>query len=242
LFNSKIKILLILSLLVNLVLACTVLLFVQKIGGVNYVKSFLNIPYGENYKDNPIYTERTTLFNELEIPKNSTVFIGDSITQRSLFNEMFDSKEFVNRGVESDTTLGVLNRLDAVVKAKPKKIFILVGINDLIRNQNIETVSKNYSAILKKIKNGTPNTEVYVQSVLPVNESLSGGAADNKDINELNRKLLKLSDKYGYQFIDINSKVAKNGQLPSDYTVDGIHLKGEAYVVWKTQIKPYIED
>ena len=68
----------------------------------------------QSYRDNPYYIERTTLFKQLSIPKESIVFLGDSITQRSEWSELFHNKQIVNRGVADDTTEGVLHRLKAL--------------------------------------------------------------------------------------------------------------------------------
>ncbi|PGX44277.1 lipase [Priestia megaterium] len=235
--NKNIKVILILSLIVNVILLGVLALFIQKQGGVNYVKSVLHIPYDQPYDQNPQYVGRTGLFKQLNIPENSIVFLGDSLTQRSSWNEMFNSNKIINRGIESDTTEGVLHRLDDITNAKPDKIFLMIGINDLRTDQKVSSIVKNYSKILNSIYEQTPNTEVYIQSVLPVNNEIIGKVVNNDDVLKLNDNLQKFAKEYNYKYIDLYSKVSTGNQLKSQLTVDGIHLKGEGYKIWKTSIE-----
>jgi lysophospholipase L1-like esterase len=237
LLNKNIKVILILSLIVNVILLGVLALFIQKQGGVNYVKSVLHIPYDQPYDQNPQYVGRTGLFKQLNIPENSIVFLGDSLTQRSSWNEMFNSNKIINRGIESDTTEGVLHRLDDITNAKPDKIFLMIGINDLRTDQKVSSIVKNYSKILNSIHEQTPNTEVYIQSVLPVNNEIIGKVVNNDDVLKLNDNLQKFAKEYNYKYIDLYSKVSTGNQLKSQLTVDGIHLKGEGYKIWKTSIE-----
>lgn len=99
-----------------------------KFDGIGGVNAGLEKP---NKRSGFHYLERTTLFNELTIPPNSIVFLGDSLTFRTEWSELFPEEIVINRGIGRDTTAGVLKRLDHIIEAKPKKIFILIGVNDL---------------------------------------------------------------------------------------------------------------
>ncbi|PFJ03213.1 GDSL-type esterase/lipase family protein [Priestia megaterium] len=231
------KIILVVSLIGNLILLGVLATFVKKQGGTNYVKSVLHIPYDQPYNQNPQYIGRTELFNQLTIPQDFIVFLGDSLTQRSEWNEMFNSNKIVNRGIESDTTEGVLHRLDSITAAKPSKIFLMIGINDLRIGKEVNDVIKNYSKILETIHTKSPNTEIYVQSILPVNNKIVGDIVDNSDVTNINKHLKRLAEKYNYGYIDLYSKFSQDNQLKSELTIDGIHLKGQGYKIWKSSIE-----
>ena len=51
---------------------------------------------------------------------------------------------------------------------------------------------------------------------------------------ELRRKQYK-------HLIDIWSAMQRNGELPEEYTFDGIHLKAAGYAVWIEKIRPYVK-
>jgi lysophospholipase L1-like esterase len=54
----------------------------------------------------------------------------------------------------------------------------------------------------------------------------------------LNKELKKLASTENLQFINLYSHfVDKEGKLPLDYTHDGLHLNGAAYIKWAEFIK-----
>lgn len=185
------------------------------------------------------YYERTTLFNELPIPPDSIVFLGDSLTFRTEWSELFPRKNVINRGIGSDTTEGVLDRLDSVIAAQPRKIFLLIGVNDL-KIRSVSATIKSYSVIIDRIQTGSPNTEIFIQSLFPVNNSKYGNILTNDKIKKMNMKLRSLANSSGVHFIDLYSTFAKDDQLPEEYTIDGIHLTGKGYILWRESIKEYV--
>lgn len=185
------------------------------------------------------YYERTTLFNELPIPPDSIVFLGDSLTFRTEWSELFPGKNVINRGIGSDTTEGVLDRLDNVIAAQPKQVFLLIGVNDL-KSRSVSATFKSYSVIIDRIQTGSPNTEIFIQSLLPVNNSRYGNILTNDKIKKMNMKLRSLANNSGVHFIDLYSTFAKDDQLPEMYTIDGIHLTGKGYILWRESIKEYV--
>ena len=82
-------------------------------------------------------------------------------TNGAEWNELFPRKRVKNRGISGDTSEGVYDRLDALVKGKPAKIFILIGINDISRGIEVETIVQNMKRIVEKIQNESPKTKIY---------------------------------------------------------------------------------
>ncbi len=73
-----------------------------------------------------------------------------------------------NRGISGDVTAGVLNRLAEIYYYKPKKVFIKIGINDLFHNElTPEYIANNIKLIVDKIHLESPQTKIYVQTILP---------------------------------------------------------------------------
>jgi len=96
------------------------------------------------------YMQRASLFSKLPITPKDIVFIGNSITNGAEWNELFPRKRVKNRGISSDTSEGVYDRLAPVVKGKPAKIFILIGINDISRGIEVETIEQNMKRIFDR--------------------------------------------------------------------------------------------
>ncbi|MGB3642794.1 MAG: GDSL-type esterase/lipase family protein, partial [Rivularia sp. (in: cyanobacteria)] len=122
------------------------------------------------------------------------------------------------------------------------QIFLMVGINDFVNEKkSIEEVLSKYKIILEEFQNKIPQTEVFIQSVLPVNNNLTYFLQDNQKVIKFNFKLQELATEFNYQYIDVFSKLADSeDQLDVKYTTDGVHLNGKAYLVWKEAVKKYV--
>ena len=192
------------------------------------------------------YLQRVSLFRTLPQTKADIVFLGNSITDGGEWAEMFADLKVKNRGISGDVTSGVLNRLDEVYTRLPDKIFLLIGINDLARNVSPDSVVKNILWINALIKEKSPETKLYIQSLFPVNEKFGkfGGHTNKKtEILKVNKLLFDSAARYGYNFIDVFSAlVDSTGRMKAEYTNDGLHLTGQGYTKWKDVIYNKIYD
>lgn len=236
---KKISVVLWVSVCLNLFFVTITSAAFIKYDGIGKVSSFIS-PTKNNEIENPGYAERTTLFKELSGTEDSIVFLGDSLTYRAEWHELLPGTVAVNRGIGSDTTEGVLNRLEDIILMQPEKVFIMIGINDLLKDDP-DDVADRYSRIIQSLQSNTPVTEIFVQSVLPVNNQKYGSAINNDDVIILNKRIKELAAEYDVTYIDLFSVLSNEGQLDSEYTVDGIHLTGKAYKVWAHEIEHLID-
>lgn len=187
------------------------------------------------------YQARFELYNKLTDKKVDIAFLGNSITERGDWHELIPGKRIANRGIGGDNTFGMLARLDGIIAQQPSKVFIMAGINDLGRGLPVEVIVANYRRILDRFRAGLPKAKLYVQSTLPLHEGtlkydyLKG---KNVKVKELNEELRKLASEYGLTFINLHEVLTDaQGELKQEYTMDGIHLKTEAYLVWADYLK-----
>ena len=188
--------------------------------------------------DTPYYWERKSHFETLPKSEADIVFLGDSLTNACEWHEFFRTIRLKNRGISGDTTNGLLNRIEEVIESKPRKVFIMIGINDLNQGRSVDEIFNNYNIILKYFHEKTSQTEVFVQSILPLNEQKFPNNQVNYKIIELNAKLKNLAQEFSFHYIDLYSSLLdNNNQLDARYTIDGIHLNGQGYLVWKEIIE-----
>jgi lysophospholipase L1-like esterase len=182
------------------------------------------------------YDLRTSLFEVLPDDTAEIVFIGNSITERCELSELFNNPRIKNRGIGSDMTTGVLARLPEITRSHPDMIFIEIGINDLSKGFTTPNIINNYTAILNRIQGDTPDTKVFIQSVLPVAAS---NPISNDSIQVLNSLLKGLSDTSAV-YIDLYSSFVSGGQMNPAYTLDGVHLNGQGYLLMRELLLPYL--
>ncbi|MBW4470681.1 MAG: hypothetical protein KME45_09780 [Stenomitos rutilans HA7619-LM2] len=190
----------------------------------------------------PYYDHRQSQLERLPIQSSDIVFLGDSITDEGEWAELLKNPAIKNRGISSDTTIGVLDRLPDIINSQPQKIFLMIGVNDLSNlGRSPVEVSQSYKEILTQIRARSPQTNVFIQSVLPIHPGLFIGSTTNSNIRALNEQLQSLADEFSYTYIDLHSHfLDAHHQLDTTYTIDGIHLNGIAYQRWAKLIEPHV--
>lgn len=181
------------------------------------------------------YEGRVSKFDAYPIATGDVVFLGDSITEGGLWHEMFPGIPVKNRGISGDTTEGVVARLDQITRGKPGKVFLLIGTNDLFHNEPIDTVVENISTIVNTIQDNSPETEIFVQSILP-------RADDYKDRVEALNAGVKEAVTGKAQWIDLYPLFLdpEDGSIRNDLSLDELHLVGKGYLLWQDRIQPLV--
>jgi lysophospholipase L1-like esterase len=182
------------------------------------------------------YLNRVALFKQEPIVKGKIIMLGNSITEGGDWKKLLKDSTIINRGISGDVTFGVLNRIDDIIQRQPSKVFLLLGINDLSRNTPNEIIIENLLAIASKIKSGSPSTEIFVQSILPTNDSFKN-LNDNfrgkgSHIMLINTQLKRMAERMKFTYIDLHTKFLGNEGMDAKYTNDGLHLNALGYQLW----------
>lgn len=186
-------------------------------------------------KSKSYYLDKVSFFEE-HTRNVKIVMLGDSITDYAEWNDLFPSKEISNQGIRGDTTARVLDRIDLVYKTNAEKVFIMVGINDILTKNNLDRIFKNYQTIVNElIKN---DIKVYIQSTLLVGN-------ERKQVNDKIMALNFMLENFArtnqlITYIDLNETLSNGSYLSEKYSNDGLHLNGRGYKVWKDKISIYV--
>jgi lysophospholipase L1-like esterase len=187
------------------------------------------------------YEQKVTLFRLLPDTKNEIIFLGNSITDIGEWAEIWQNKHVKNRGISGDNTFGVLARLDEVLSSKPAKVFIMIGINDIAKETTDSVIVSNYSKIISRIKNESPKTKIFVQSILPTNNNFTEFKKhQNKTehVVAVNYALKQLCAGMQITYVDLYSSfLDAEGKLDKQYTNDGLHINGYGYMKWKAALQ-----
>lgn len=214
--------------------------------GKKEVDGLIYSPEKQHSSRSTFYHQRATLFDLLPVSSQDIVFLGNSITNGGEWHELFNDNRIKNRGISGDTSDGVYDRLNTIITGKPRKIFLMIGINDIARNVPVNIIRGNLERIILKIKEETPKTTLYLQSVLPVNPDFGmfSGHMKPDSIQYLNTQIEELSRKYSVTYIDLYSHFVESDtqKLSPEFTNDGLHLLGAGYLHWAKLIQTYIKE
>ena len=201
----------------------------------------------QNRTYSTFWHQRASLFEQLPVTHEDIIFVGNSITNGGEWTELFHNQHVKNRGISGDICMGVYDRLPSILSGSPSKIFLMIGINDLGRGTSPDSIVSQTDSILGKIQKESPETTIYLQSILPVNESFGmfeGHTRHREIIAPLNLRLKQLTEKRNVTYIDLYSHFVMPGTSKMDpaYSNDGLHLMGAGYIKWAELVKPYINE
>ena len=191
------------------------------------------------------YVQRVANFRSYPNSTNDIIFLGNSITDFTDWNELLQLPGARNRGISGDISFGVLERLDEVIECKPAKIFLLIGINDISRNIPDSIILDNYRRMIRQVRLTSPKTGIYFNTLLPVNNTFPDRNHFNKDqhIASVNRGLKNICLEEGITLIDIHTPFLDNDKrLNKAFTYDGLHLNAEGYKKWASILQPYLKN
>ena len=234
------KKLLIISVVINILFLLFGGYVIHKKGGIDYVKRKLNLSDNQTEENwGNYYKAKKTIFEIMPNDTNEIIFLGNSITDYCDWYELFGKSNIKNRGIGGDVINGVINRLDEVTSSKPKKIFLMIGINDLGRKRSVNQILIDYEKLINEIIEEVPETELYIQSILPTDNREN---LQNTDVIKINNGLVELTKKYNLTYVNLFDlfKTTENKLNPA-MTFDGLHVNGQGYLIWKNAIIEYVD-
>lgn len=199
--------------------------------------------YGGNH-----HQQRMAQFEqEGGIDSTTIVMLGNSLTEngKDWQERLGTTKHVVNRGIIGDNTVGMAERLYQITPYHPKAIFLMAGINDMVGNTTYEVVANHVITLIEAIRSQSPQTQLFVQSILPINETdgrwktLAGRTDDIPFANMLIRAYCETHD---IPFVDIFPRMVRgrSNMLRQELTNDGLHLSEQGYRVWAFELKRFI--
>lgn len=189
------------------------------------------------------WLERSAMFREEGVKPGSVVFLGDSQTEGGDWAALTGMPDVVNRGIIGDTAEGIAERLTDVTSGRPSKIFLLCGVNDVSHQIPADSVAMGITDLVRRIHAESPETKIYLQSLLPINNSFgrySRIKGKEQVVRDINAILAAEAPSLDVTWINLYPLFTDSeGNLRSELTSDGLHLKPEGYAIWGSIIKPY---
>lgn len=179
--------------------------------------------------------------------KGQIVFFGDSLTD-FMPMELIDNAIVYNRGIAAETTNDLLKRMENVLDLQPKKVFLLIGTNDLAHGKNPEQIVSNTAKICKILRDNLNGVEIFILSQYPITRTKNIYSPvccllrSNKRLVEINNLLRQLCKEQNYTYIDIYNHLADDkGRMKKDLTLEGLHLSTKGYLLVTGILKKYLD-
>ncbi len=180
---------------------------------------------------------------------DDALFLGDSLTDGlRLYSPLTKPKFLAGTGIsfkgvyESPLYDNEKTAFDYIKEHKPKKIYIMLGINYRIFPENLNAFVSEYTNLINDIRDINPDAYIYIQSLLPVTEerSSSDKMVNNKNIDLYNTAIEEMAKKNKCFYLAVN-EIFKNssGAMDEESTFDGVHPNRELYTNWVEYLKTH---
>ena len=210
-----------------------------------------NVVASSLYSSPRIYTDHyykrfLQFMDEPAIGNKDIVMLGNSLTENGGdWAARLGNKNVRNRGIIGDEVMGVYDRLHQILPGHPAKLFLLIGVNDVSHDLTTDTIVGMIRVTVERIRKESPDTKLYLQSLLPINESFGRYkrlAGKTSMIPEINKQLEELAKEKGLTYINLFPLFTEKGSnvLRAELTTDGLHLKEEGYKIWVKAIRKKI--
>ncbi len=129
---------------------------------------------------------------------------------------------------------------DSLALMESKRVFIMLGINDL-NVYGLEKTRDKYKELIEKIEESCPDVEVYIMSMTYVLHGKEKGNLKNDTIREFNAMLEELAKENEWGYVSLADSLAdENGDLAKEFCSDGfVHQNAAAYDVWVSVLRDY---
>jgi lysophospholipase L1-like esterase len=119
-------------------------------------------------------------------------------------------------------------------------------VNDVSHNLSADSVANALGELIDIIRRRSPETRLYVESLLPINNSF-GRYKLMKDkeqvIRDINSRLEVIATSKGCTWLNVYPIFCdENQNLKREWTNDGLHLLAPGYLVWRDFLLPYVNE
>lgn len=182
--------------------------------------------------------------NDFNIIYEDTVFMGDSITESLSYNQILNEYNVIAE--MGDTVIKAVNHIPKLEGIQPKNVVLLYGMNDVILFEetaswnSIDKFKEGYKNLINEIKSKLPNTNIYVQSPLPVNSKATSThpRLTNENLSRFREAVKEVCEEMSVTYVDISILVDGSSDL---HEADGIHFKGEFYDKWLNYLLQFMD-
>ena len=161
----------------------------------------------------------------------NTLIIGDFTAQGVYEQEILGESLVLAREsacVHDPDGTGLTEKLDEAAKKNPQVVFLLLGVNDAALDSGSASVfEEDYQAFLNQVKEKLPDTRIYVNSILPVQQKAIDETEGLRDIPEYNERLSKVCKEAGAVYVDNSDLVTEEC-----YKDDGKRMRQRYYTAW----------
>jgi len=170
------------------------------------------------------------------------VFIGDSRTEGlRLYSTLTSGLWLTHAGLNVKTVQSMefdvgrekMSLRQALQGGTWGKVYLLLGVNEASWMKEADFYS-GYCALIDELRDILPEAAIYIQTLAPVTQRREAKRGpDNAVLVQRNEALLRLCREKQVYLVDVAAALTgPEGDLPEEWSTDGLHFTTEAHHRW----------
>lgn len=180
---------------------------------------------------------RRAQFKKVPGASGRVVFLGDSITEWTAWEDWFPELRTTNRGIGGEAICDVRARLDSAIVG-PKAVSLLIGTNDLHglgQSSDVDQIADQMRSLVQCIRVMAPSASLLINSVLPRSTLF------RDRLISLNAHYQNIADENDAIYVNVWPALsASDGAIKPEMTADGLHLSIDGYKAWADILRPHL--
>src|SRR5262245_6529090 len=178
---------------------------------------------------------RERQFETTGLQPGRVVFLGDSISEFTDWEDWFPGHRTANRGIGGQAIGDLMGRLDTAL-VDPRAVSLLIGTNDLHGlglSSEVDSIATQMRELVREIRTRAPAAARFVNSVMPRSPLF------RDRIVALNTHYRAIASEAGATYVDLWPALADEaGAIRKDLSGDGVHLTAKGYAAWVEILRP----
>ena len=139
------------------------------------------------------------------------------------------------------TIRDIEEHLEELKAVNPTIVFLCFGLNDTSIGiwQTPQEYAAEYDQIIQHLNRELPNTQVYVNSILPARDPAFDTSEKWREIPDYSAAVEQLCAQKGYHFVNNDAVAEEHSDL---WEIDGIHLLSDFYPYWAVNMMMAVYD
>ena len=139
------------------------------------------------------------------------------------------------------TIRDIEEHLEELKAVNPTMVFLCFGLNDTSIGiwETPAEYAAEYDQIIQHLNRELPNTQVYVNSILPARDPAFDTSEKWREIPDYSAAVEKLCQQKGYNFVNNDAVAEEHSDL---WEIDGIHLLSDFYPYWAANMMMAVYD
>lgn len=168
---------------------------------------------------------------------DDAVIVGDSRVIGFYYYEFLPEEQVL---AEKNGNIQALSNVtEQLVSMSPERVYITFGVHDIANWSDVKDCAAAYEEELTALHEALPDSEIYINSILPILEHAQSASPNYSRWSEYNDAIEDLCEEKEWMFID-NTQMANEHK--EFYEPNGLHVGNRFFKYWAANMLAGVQE